>query len=269
MKIFLSKSKLIKLIQKEKNLGFVPTMGAIHLGHISLIKRSISNCDKTLVTIFINKPQFNRSIDYKKYPRVLMKDISILRKQKIDYLYIPRNNQIYPNKKKEDIKINPLGKKLCGRFRPGHFEAVVDVINRFIKIIKPKKIFLGEKDMQQLKIIEDFVKKNHANIQVIGCKTVREKNGIAYSSRNSLLVDKEKKIASQIYHLLIKAKKSLIKNKLTINNLKRDIEKLGVKKIDYIKVLDINKIIRPYKKNRKYRIFVSYYLRSIRLIDNV
>ena len=134
MKIFFSKKKLIKFIQNEKNLGFVPTMGAIHLGHISLIKRSISDCSKTIVSIFINKAQFNRNEDFKKYPRVLKKDISILRKQKIDYLYIPKNNQIYPDKKKKNIKINPLGKKLCGKFRPGHFQAVVDVIDRFLKI---------------------------------------------------------------------------------------------------------------------------------------
>ena len=269
MKIFLSKSKLIKIIQKEKNLGFVPTMGAIHLGHISLIKRSISDCDKTLVTIFINKPQFNRSIDYKKYPRVLRKDISILRKQKIDYLYIPRNNQIYPNKKKENIKISPLGKKLCGRFRPGHFEAVVDVINRFIKIIKPKKIFLGEKDMQQLKLIESHTKKYNKGTEVISCKTIRENNGLAYSSRNFFLSDKEKIIASKIYRFLKNKRRNIIKSKLSINEIKNTIYKIGAKKIDYIKILDINKVIKPYKKIKKYRIFIAYYLSATRLIDNI
>ena len=132
-------------------------MGAIHIGHISLIKKSISQCNKTIVTIFINKPQFNRKSDYKKYPRVIKKDISIIKKLKVDYLFLPKVNQIYPDGPNKNIKISALGKKLCGKFRPKHFEAVVDVIDRFIKIINPKKIYFGEKDMQQLKIIQEFM----------------------------------------------------------------------------------------------------------------
>ena len=159
MKIILSKNKLIKILQKEKNIGFVPTMGGIHEGHISLINKSISQCSKTVVSIFVNKPQFNRNDDFKRYPRSLGKDILKLRHSKVDYLYLPKTNQIYPHGYNKGIVLNSLEKKLCGKFRPNHFRAVVDVIDRFIKIIKPKKIYLGEKDMQQLKIIEDFVKK--------------------------------------------------------------------------------------------------------------
>ena len=142
MKIFLNKTKLIKIIQHEKNLGFVPTMGAIHKAHIYILKKSISLCNKTIVTIFVNKPQFNKINDYKKYPRNLKKDISILRKCKVDYLYLPSTKQIYPIGPNKKIKISSFSKKLCGKFRPGHFEAVVDVIDRFIKIIEPNKIFL-------------------------------------------------------------------------------------------------------------------------------
>ena len=187
MKIFSNKTKLTKIIQLEKNLGFVPTMGAIHEAHIYILKKSISLCNKTIVTIFVNKPQFNKINDYKKYPRNLKKDISILRKCKVDYLYLPSTKQIYPLGSNKKIKISPFSKKLCGKFRPGHFEAVVDVIDRFIRIIKPNKIFLGEKDMQQLKIIEEFINKNQIKTKVVGCKTIREKNGLACSSRNFLL----------------------------------------------------------------------------------
>ena len=134
MKIFLNKNKLIKFIKNEKNLGFVPTMGSIHLGHISLFKKSILQCNKTIVSIFINKPQFGRKIDYQKYPRTIKKDISMLKRLKVDYLYIPSNDQIYPKGVNKKIKISPFGKKLCGKFRSGHFEAVADVIDRFIKI---------------------------------------------------------------------------------------------------------------------------------------
>ncbi|MBP37652.1 MAG: pantoate--beta-alanine ligase [Candidatus Pelagibacter sp.] len=269
MKIFINKNKLIKFIKSEKNLGFVPTMGSIHLGHISLFKRSISQCKRTIVSIFINKPQFNRKVDYQKYPRTLKKDILALKRLNVDYLYIPSDNQIYPSGPNKRIKISSFGKKLCGKFRSGHFEAVVDVIERFIKIINPKKIYLGEKDMQQLKIIEHFVKKNYNKIKVVGCKTIREKNGVAYSSRNFLLTSKEKKIASEIYKVLVSKKKYFIKKKISLDKIKNKIFELGVHRIDYIKLVDINKIIKPYKKNKKYRIFIAYYLRTTRLIDNI
>ena len=124
-----------------------------------LIKRrkSISQCNNTVVSIFINKPQFNKKSDFHKYPRVLKKDISILKKLKIDYLYLPTTKQIYPDGPNKKIKINRFEKKLCGKHRPGHFKSVVDVVDRFIKIINPKRIYFGEKDMQQLKIISDYV----------------------------------------------------------------------------------------------------------------
>ena len=178
-------------------------------------------------------------------------------------------NQIYPQGYSKQIKISSFAKKLCGRFRPGHFEAVTDVIDRFIKIIKPKKIYFGEKDMQQLKIIEDYIKKNKIKTKVIRCKTIREKNGIPYSSRNFLLSSKEKLIASKIYKLIIREKKNLVKNKISSRFIKNQIFKLGSNKIDYLDVLDINKLIKPYKKNNKNKIFIAYYLGSTRLIDNI
>ena len=269
MQIIYSKSKLVKFANKEKNLGFVPTMGAIHLGHISMIKKCISQCDKTIVSIFINKPQFNRKIDFHKYPRNLKKDISILKNLKINCLYLPKANQIYSNGRNKNIIISSFGKRLCGEFRPGHFAAVADVVDRFIRIIKPKKIYFGEKDMQQLKIMEHFIKKNNFKTKVVKCKTIREKSGLAYSSRNFLLSTKEKKIAAEIYKLLLNKKKNLIKNKILLATIKQKVFKLGAKKIDYIKVLNVNKLIKPYKKNNKYKIFISYYLGTVRLIDNI
>ena len=249
MKIILHKNKLIKFILNEKNLGFVPTMGSIHKGHISLIKRSIKECSKTVVSIYINKPQFNRKSDFNKYPRNISLDVKKLKKVKVDILFLPKTNQIYPDGKNKNIKINSFKKKLCGKNRPGHFEAVADVIDRFIKIINPKRIYFGEKDMQQLKIIEHFLKKNHPKTKVVSCKNIREKNGIPCSSRNNLL--------------------SKIEKKINIRKINEEIYKLGVKKIDYIKLLDSNKLVKPYKRKKKYKIFVAYYLKSTRLIDNI
>ena len=269
MKIFSYKKKLIKFIQSEHSLGFVPTMGTLHPGHISLIKKSLYQCNKTIVSIFVNKPQFNNKNDYKKYPRNLKKDIKILKKLKVDYLYIPSHKEIYERKKNQGLLISAFSKKLCGKYRPGHFTAVVDVIDRFIKIINPKKIYLGNKDMQQLKILEDFLNKNYKMIKIVGCKTVREKNGIAYSSRNLSLSKNEKRIASHVYKLILKRKKSIIKNKNLISLLKKNVLQLGLKNLEYLKLIDINKIIKPHKKTKNYRIFIAYYLGKTRLIDNI
>ena len=269
MKIIFDKKRLSKFAHNKKSLGFVPTMGGLHKGHMSLIKRSIKECDMTVVSIFVNKQQFNRKTDYNKYPRFLNRDISLLRKLKIDVLYLPKTKHIYPNGYNKKIKINPFKKKLCGKFRPYHFEAVVDVVDRFIKIINPNKIYLGEKDFQQLIILKDFIIKNHPKCKVISCKTVREKNGLACSTRNFLLNNNEKKISSKIFKIIKNNKKKLIKKIIPLKKIKNIIYSYGVDKIDYIEILNVNKIIKPYKKTINYKIFLAYYLRKTRLIDNI
>jgi len=269
MKIILEKNKLSQFTHNKKNLGFVPTMGGIHPGHISLITRSINECKKTIVSIFINKQQFNNRKDFAKYPRALKKDIFKLKKLKIDILYLPKDEDIYPNGYNRKIVISSFKKRLCGKFRRGHFEGVADVIDRFMKIINPDKIYLGEKDFQQLKILEDFIKKNHSYCKVVPCKIIREKNGIACSTRNNLLNNKEKIIASKIIKLIKKNKKKLIKKKIKVNKIKKILYSMKVKKIDYIEILNVNKLIKPFKKGNKYKIFFAYYLNKIRLIDNI
>ena len=269
MKIIYQKEKLTKLINNEKNLGFVPTMGCIHKAHLSLIKKSNKISRKTIVSIFVNRPQFNKKIDYQKYPKTIKKDIKILRRLNVDFLYIPFEKDIYPKGPTKNIKISSFSKKLCGKFRPGHFEAVVDVINRFIKIIKPKNIFMGEKDFQQLKIVEDFVYKNYKNILIVKCKTIREKNGMAMSSRNTLLSTKEKNIGGSIYKYLKENKLNILKNSNNQSFIKNHIIKLGASKVDYIEILNTNKISKHFFKKNNKRIFVAYYLKNVRLIDNI
>ena len=269
MKIISNKKNLIKITNSIKNLGFVPTMGAIHKGHLSLVEASNKKCKKTLVSIFINKPQFNRKKDFQKYPRTMKKDIKKLKKYKVDYLFVPSFKEMYPNGINKKIKVISFAKELCGKFRPRHFEAIADIIDRFIKVAKPKKIFLGEKDMQQLKIIDAFVRRNYPKVKVIGCKTVREKNGTAISSRNILLSGKEKIIASNIYKFMKKNKRKILTNKIKYIYVKKILSGFGVKKIDYIKTLDVNKIINSSQKKKKLRVFIAYYLRSTRLIDNI
>ena len=244
-------------------------MGAIHNGHISLIKKSQKMCSKTIVSIFVNKPQFNKKDDYKNYPRVLKDDIVKLKKINLDFLFIPKFGDIYNNGTNKNIAISSFSKKLCGKNRPGHFSAVADIIDRFIKIIKPKKIFFGNKDMQQMYIIKDFIKKNHKNVKLIPCKTIRHSGGLALSSRNYLLNQKEILIGNKIFNFIFNNKKKIISKNIDLIDVKRRIYNLGVQKIDYIEIININKIIKPFKKKSKFKIFFAYYLKNTRLIDNI
>ena len=187
MKIFKNKLSLRKEVNKDKCISFVPTMGGLHKGHISLIKQSKKTKLKTLVSIFVNPKQFNKKSDFKSYPRNTKKDIKQLKKLKINYLYIPTFNDIYGFKPKKKVFLDKFSKKLCGKFRKGHFEGVLNVVNRFIEIIKPRYIFLGKKDYQQIYLIKKHIEIRNIRSKIIECKTIREKNGIACSSRNSSL----------------------------------------------------------------------------------
>jgi len=268
MKLLLNIKQLKKTINKESSLGFVPTMGALHKGHLSLIKKSQKLCKKTIVSIFINRSQFNKKNDYLNYPRNHKNDLKILKKTKIDYLFMPNENDIFGIKRKKKIKLDNFHKLLCGKFRPGHFYGVVDVVDRFLSIIKPSFIFLGEKDLQQLILIEKYIYNKH-KVKVVICKTIRDKNGLALSSRNFLLNNKEKKIGSKVYKLLYKEKKQFKndKKKYMSNKLKKKILNFGVKKIDYLEYMNIKNITKSSEK--KYKLFIAYYLRSVRLIDNI
>ena len=271
MKIFKDKQSLQKEILNNKRISFIPTMGGLHKGHISLIKRLKKNKFKTLVTIFINPKQFDKKSDYRSYPKNTKKDIKLLKKLKINYLYIPTYKDIYGFKPKNKIFLDKISKKLCGKFRKGHFEGVLNVVNRFLEIIKPKYIFLGKKDYQQLYLIKKHIEKRKIKSKIIECKTIREKNGVAYSSRNLNLNKNQKMIASNIFYYLYNLKKKIKKNyKLfKINLIKKDLINLGAKKIDYIENYNLKNFKKIKKSNVNFNIFIAYYIKNIRLIDNI
>ena len=154
MIIFKSINKLNKEVNFKADIGFVPTMGALHQGHVSLIKKSQKKCKKTLVSIFVNPAQFNNKEDYKKYPKNIQKDLKLLKNLKVDYVLIPTVKDVYANKSKKKIKISKSNKILCAKYRPGHFEGVLGVISVFLKNIKAKYMFLGNKDFQQIFLIQ-------------------------------------------------------------------------------------------------------------------
>ena len=268
MKLFTNKKKLQREIKKINNISFVPTMGALHKGHQSLIKKSVKESKQTLVSIFINPKQFENKKDFNSYPKNYSNDIKILKRLKVNYLYKPNYSDIYKFKTINKIFLDTFSKKLCGQHRRGHFKGVIDVVNRLLEIIKPKKILLGEKDFQQLILIEKHIKKNKLKTKVIRCKTVRDKKFVAYSSRLTKMNNYEKKFLTQVIKVLRVYKKSIIlgKNKHNYHKIKNRLLSLGVDKVDYIDPIDLKTLKKP-KKN-KFNLFFAFYIGKIRFIDN-
>ena len=217
MKILLNNNDLNEALHEVSNLGFVPTMGSLHKGHISLIKKSLRDCHKTIVSIFINPTQFNNIHDFKRYPRNNKKDLSILKKLEVDYVYLPTKKEIYSSVRKSRIKLEDKDKILCAKFRKGHFEGVIDVMDRLTNIIKPKKIFMGEKDFQQLFLVKKYIE-NRYKSKIISCKTIRDNNKLALSSRNFLLNPYYLKIAGKLAKNLFSFKKKLNNKQISKND---------------------------------------------------
>jgi pantoate--beta-alanine ligase len=278
MKLIKKLTVLNKAIYKEKDLGFVPTMGSLHKGHVFLIKVSQKFCNKTLVSIFVNPTQFNNKDDYKTYPRNLSKDLKILKRLKIDYVYLPTVNQIYKDKKIHKITLKKSQNILCAKSRKGHFEGVLNVLNRFIKLISPKMMFMGEKDYQQYFLARDFISKHYETV-VYPCKTIRNRNGMALSSRNKLLNKTDLKTSGLIANKLLKLKNSLNK-KNGLNNIKskklneliKKIKKNLINefniKIEYLEFRNLITLTTNLDK-KPFKLFVAYYLNNVRLIDNL
>ena len=270
MKILLNNQALHKSLRPFDDIGFVPTMGAIHNGHLSLINKSNRFSKKTLVSIFVNPKQFNNKKDLKSYPSNIKKDLDILKKNnKVDFVYLPKFKDIFKNNNRSKIKIHRKDKILCAKFRKGHFEGVLDVMDRLTNLIKPNKIFMGKKDYQQFFLVKRFIE-NKYSTKVIGCKTIRNNNKLALSSRNYLLNEDDLIIASKIskeFSLL----KRKIKNKRNINKFlkeeKNNIQKIFNIKIEYLELRN-EKNLMLSNKSIQSKIFVSYYFKNIRFIDN-
>ena len=270
MKIIKKIAELDKYISNVSNLGFVPTMGGLHKGHVSLIKESIKKCKKTLISIFINPTQFNKKKDFLTYPKNMKKDLAILKKLDVDIVFIPSSKEMYKKKRKKKIIIKKNLNILCGKYRKGHFEGVIDIVDRFLQIIKPRYIFLGEKDFQQQFLVKQHIN-NRFKTTVKLCKTIRNKNKIALSTRNKLLNIREIKKCSLIVKKLISVKNK-VKKKLNysknIFNIKRELMNNFKIKIDYLELRNENNLSKKFNKNN-FRVFIAYHIGKVRLIDNL
>ena len=259
-----------------QDIGFVPTMGALHDGHLSLVQRALDENDFVVVSIFVNPTQFNNKKDLKKYPRTLDRDVEILESLDDDRILVfaPAVHDIYGKAiKSEAFSFKGLEQAMEGRFRPGHFDGVATVVNRLFQIVNPRRAYFGKKDFQQLLIIKSLVKQLNSPVQVVGCEIKREADGLAMSSRNMRLSEVHRKKAPLIYQILKASREkfgTISATKVTewVKAQFAEIEELD---LEYFVIADANTLI-PVKrksKKKKYRAFIAAYAEDVRLIDNI
>jgi pantoate--beta-alanine ligase len=279
MHIFYGKVALIAYLKTIKTtnstIGFVPTMGALHQGHLALMQRSLKENDDTVVSIFVNPTQFNNPEDLAKYPRTLEEDVKKMRglSDKM-ILYAPSVEDIYEGHTiSQDFDFDGLENQMEGKFRPGHFNGVGTIVKRLFEIVTPTNAYFGEKDFQQLQIVKKMVEKNHLPVNVVGCPIFREDNQLAMSSRNERLTPEERKEAAIIYKTLTEAKE-IFKTKTpeeTIEFVKNSFKDNPRFELEYFVIADESTLlpIENKIKDKNYRAFIAVFVNSIRLIDTI
>ncbi|MGB9823665.1 MAG: pantoate--beta-alanine ligase [Candidatus Hydrothermia bacterium] len=254
-------------------IGFVPTMGYLHEGHLSLVKRSKSECGITFVSIFVNPTQFGPGEDYGRYPRDEERDLKLLSRLNVDYVFMPSVEDMYPDGYSTYVEEISLSRYLCGAKRPGHFRGVCTVVTKLFNIVKPHRAYFGKKDYQQFRIIERMVKDLNMEVEIVPCEIVREPDGLAMSSRNVYLSPEERKDAVCLYKSLELAKDLIRKGERNPEKIKAEMEKFilshkSVKKIDYIEIVD-KFTLEPVSEIRgKELIALAVFIGKARLIDN-
>lgn len=256
-----------------KKIGFVPTMGALHNGHISLVNQSKRENDSTIVSVFVNPTQFNNEEDLEKYPRTETADILILEQSGCDAVFFPDVKDIYPGgQNSEKFSFNGLENQMEGKFRPGHFNGVATVVKRFFEIVQPDKAYFGEKDFQQLRIVQELVKKLNFRVEIIPVSIMREDDGLAMSSRNTRLTKEMRLESPKIYQLLSEAKHFFKSH--SIEQTKKFVEeRFNETKLDleYFEIADEETLQSASSKenHKKLRGFIAVFAGKIRLIDNI
>ena len=269
-----SLQKHIKNIKGQQSIGFVPTMGALHEGHLSLIKKAKSQNEIVVVSIFVNPTQFDKKEDLTKYPRTLKNDIKLLKSVNCDILYAPTAEEIYQdNIQSESFNFDGLEFEMEGKHRKGHFNGVGTIVKRLFELVNPDAAYFGEKDFQQLQIIKKLVSKHALPVKIIGCSIFREDDGLAMSSRNVRLSELHRKEAPFIYKTLQLARTQF--HKKSIPQLSKWVENEFSKnkklRLEYFEIANINnlKTAKRKSKNKQYRGFIAVFAGKVRLIDNI
>ncbi len=254
-------------------VGFVPTMGALHNGHISLISISKKACNITVCSIFVNPTQFNDKADLKRYPRMPEKDAAFLENAGCDVLFLPSVEEVYPNGPvTETYDFGYLNTVLEGKYRPGHFNGVAQVVKRLFEIVEPDKAFFGSKDYQQVMIIKALVKQMQSPIEIVNCPILRETDGLAMSSRNALLSEEERRVASLVPKIMQEAKHIALTNgvKRAKDFVSAEILKVPIMKLEYFEICNAElKEISEIEPSIKAVALVAVFVGKIRLIDNL
>ncbi len=267
------KGLLDELRAKGKTIGFVPTMGALHAGHISLIEIAQQQCHIVVCSIFVNPTQFNDKKDLERYPRTIEKDTELLVNAKCDILFYPEVGEMYPEEDKRTFDFGFLDRTLDGAFRPGHFNGVGQIVSKFFDAVKPHKAFFGEKDFQQVLVIKEMVRQLNYKVEIISCPILREKDGLAMSSRNTLLNELERAAASLIPKIMKEAKmdfESGASIEVIKSSVKVKIEAEPLFKLDYFEIRntrDLNEFNPSIDKEAV--MLIAVFCGRIRLIDNL
>lgn len=272
----ITENKSIQLAMKNirstsQTLGLVPTMGALHAGHLSLVEESNKQCDITVVTIFVNPMQFDDETDLQKYPRDIGSDISVLKQLSVDFVFAPSPEQLYPAGYGLSVDVGPLGRILEGRFRPGHFSGVATILLKLFHLIPADIAFFGRKDYQQLKVVQQIVKDTNLPIEIVGCPTVREHDGLAMSSRNQFLSPDERQRAGCIFQSLEKAQE-------LVDNGERSAKRIMISmrqhiyqakgKVDYVALVNPETLQPTLDLTENTFAVIAARMGTIRLLDN-
>ncbi|EKF49382.1 pantoate--beta-alanine ligase [Thermosipho africanus H17ap60334] len=261
-----------EILESKKAIGFVPTMGFLHEGHLSLVKAAKSENDITVVSIFVNPTQFGPNEDYNNYPRDLERDLSMLKDMEVDYVFVPSVEEMYPDSFSTYVEEIKLSRFLCGASRPGHFRGVCTVVTKLFNIVKPTRAYFGQKDAQQFRVLRRMVRDLNMDVELVEMPIVREPDGLALSSRNTYLNDEERKEAVRLYKSLLRAKELIESGEKDVEIIKNEMKKIlthPLLRIDYIEIVDEENLEPVEKIDRRVIIAIAVFVGRARLIDNM
>ena len=272
MHIINTQNELVETLKKLNNIAFVPTMGNLHKGHLKLVEEALKKTKHVVVSIFINPLQFDSKDDFRNYPRTLDKDLLMLQKLGVPFVFVPPKENIIDSLQTIEIHLPSIANDLCGRFRPGHFNGVATIICKLFNLIQPEFAFFGRKDFQQLFLIKELVKQLNYPIHIIAIDTVRDKDGLAMSSRNNLLSKEDRKKAPQLFKLLNVMKDKVMQKKLPFKEIEDDADRLLNASgwiVDYLTIRSAESLKFAVHDEKQIVILGAATLGSVRLIDNI
>ena len=277
MRIITRNSSLYRAVQsaraRKHTIGFVPTMGFLHDGHLSLMRHSKNENDLTVVSVFVNPKQFVSQEDLKQYPRDKKRDELLVRREKVDIMFYPTAEEMYPEGFLTYVRVEKMSGCLCGKYREGHFQGVTTIVAKLLNLVSPDTLYLGQKDAQQAVIIQTMVKDLNFPVHVKVLPTIREKDGLAMSSRNSLLTVNERKEAPVLFYALRKAEQAVRSGERSVKNIQRAIEEAiersSVATVQYVECVDAQNLKSLSKLRGKVLISLAAWFGKTRLIDNI